>query len=118
MLSDDMVLLMRAGKPVPWEPAIFAVHAVAMDFGMERAAHPVRRTRERNPLTAVRYTAHGQAFGLQPGGHLCDIPLAEAETIGVLFRREPTGRRPLRSLSWTNCPCGAPRFLTSQIERP
>ncbi len=24
VLSDDMVLLMRAGKPVPWEPAIFA----------------------------------------------------------------------------------------------
>jgi hypothetical protein len=24
VLSDDMVLLMKAGKPVPWEPAIFA----------------------------------------------------------------------------------------------
>jgi len=24
VLSDDMVLLLKAGKPVPWEPAIFA----------------------------------------------------------------------------------------------
>ncbi len=55
VLSDDMVLLMKAGKEVPWEPAIFAELA------------SIGRWDERRIVTMIN--AHAFAFVVTQGQH-------------------------------------------------
>jgi hypothetical protein len=89
VLSDDMVLLLKAGKPVPWEPAIFADLAKMGGWDQNLIIDMIRARRFAFIITVQRDSTMYKALYNPPVDAAIDAAYPDAESVGRYLIRSP-----------------------------